>query len=165
MTRDLILGCVRLALNAIKEPRYYETERGFQGALLIALSQYMPQANQPLHPVLEQEYQKTFARHGLNTRPDIILHEPFDSERHADRTVGNWAVFELKLNSTPIKATKDFNSLLAILDALNYPLGIFINIASTATYVDLVAPEFRGRLVCFAVSLDNGNVEIVEDRA
>ena len=44
-----------------------------------------------------QEHQKTLRIHGLNIRPDIVIHEPFDPLIHANRRDGNYAVFELAL--------------------------------------------------------------------
>lgn len=158
---DVLLG-VRDALAVITAPRLFQTERGYQGALI---GQLAGRLHLPDHAIVEQEYQKQAGQHGLTIRPDIVVHEPFDPERHSARTEGNVAVIELKLRATPAEAVADFKSLRAMLDLLRYPLGVFINIAAAVTYADLVPHELRGRIVCFAVSLVDDAPQIVEQRA
>lgn len=125
MARNTDLGNdVRDALTAINNPRFFETERGFQGELIAHLAALQL----PDQAILEQEYQKRQREHGLTIRPDIIIHEPYDPKRHAARTEGNYAVLELKLNATPGEALEDFHSLATMIKVLHYPLGIFVNI-------------------------------------
>lgn len=154
-----IVSCIRASLSAIAAPRFFETERGYQGALLAQLSRRL----RLLAPeIVEQEYQKRLQEHGLTIRPDIIIHEPFDPARHAARSRGNRAVIELKLNATPDEAADDFANLAAMICGLRYPLGVFVNIGSTATYASRVPKRVRTRVVTFAVSLREGKVHLVE---
>ena len=156
-----IIACIKDSLTAITTPRFFRTERGFQGELLVQLSHRLHLTDPE---IAEQEYQKRQRDHGLTVRPDIIVHEPFDSTRHRDPTEGNRAVLELKLNATAAEAAEDYEKLAAMIEVLRYPLGVFVNIASTQTYIDLVPQEARGRVVAFAVILQDGKPRITEDR-
>jgi hypothetical protein len=62
------------AVAAIKEPRLFSTERGYQGALIHELKNRIANAEFPGDPVVEQEYQKTLLHDGINIRPDLIIH-------------------------------------------------------------------------------------------
>lgn len=154
-----IIACIRESLTAITTPRLFRTERGFQGELLVQLSRRL-QLTAP--EIVEQEYQKRQTDHGLTVRPDIIIHEPFDPAHHRYPTEGNRAVVELKLNATAAEAAEDYASLASMIQVLHYPLGVFVNIASSATYADRVPEEVRGRVVAFAVTLQDGEVRLVE---
>lgn len=163
MANDADLGdCVRDALAAIKTARFFQTERGFQGELLAQLAARL---QLPDHAILEQEYQKRQQEHGLTIRPDIIIHEPYDPNRHAERTEGNHAVLELKLNATPDEALADFHSLATMIKVLRYPVGIFVNIASDATYAELIPEDVRKQIITFAVFLVDGNTKVIQQRA
>lgn len=156
-----IIECIRDSLTAITVPRYFQTERGFQGELLVQLSRRL----HLLDPeIVEQEYQKRQRDHGLTVRPDIIIHEPFDSARHGARAEGNRAVVELKVNATAAEAAEDFETLAAMIQVLRYPLGVFVNIASTVTHANLVPMAVRGRVVAFAVALQDGKPRVIEER-
>lgn len=159
MTPAEVLAGVRDALQSITAPRLFETERGYQGALLGQLDRRL---QLPARVIVEQEYQKQAGRHGVTIRPDIIIHEPFDPERFADRTQGNVAVIELKLRSTAAEAVDDFKSLGLMLNVLRYSLGVFINIGAERTWAELLPPALRGRVVCFAVHLQDAAVTIIE---
>lgn len=165
MDHETMIAHIRRALETISHPRFFETERGFQGALLAALEKNIPDHVLPPGAVIEQEYQKRLGQHGLNVRPDIIIHEPFDAIRHATRQDGNLAVVELKRNASPADARGDFDSLEKMMAALNYPMAIFINIASEQTHAGLVPDAARGRLTCFATSIREGHAHVVEERA
>ena len=67
------------------------------------------------------------------------------------------------MRATAAEAAEDFTSLVEMIAVLHYPLGIFVNIASTETYADLV-PEVRGRVVAFAVTLQKGKVHLIESQ-
>jgi len=161
---ETLLAAVRASLEAIEAPRYYENEHGFQGQLLVELSKRIPACLPPDGTVIEQEHQKTLANHGLNIRPDIIIHQPFDPAFHTNRRHGNFAVFELKRRASGTEAAEDFANLAAMLDLLQYPLGIFINIGSQRTHASLVPAHARGRIVIYATSLVAGHVRLVEER-
>jgi hypothetical protein len=163
MADDTDLGdCVREALAAIKNPRFFVTERGFQGELLAQLASRLQLPNQA---ILEQEYQKRQQEHGLAIRPDIIIHEPYDPKRHSARTEGNYAVLELKLNATRDEAFEDFQSLATMIKVLRYPVGIFVNIASDATYSELIPQDVRKQIITFAVFLVDGNTKVIPQRS
>lgn len=159
MTPVEVLAGVRDALQSITAPRLFETERGYQGALLGQLDRRL---QLPARVIVEQEYQKQAGRHGVTIRPDIIIHEPFDPQRFADRSQGNVAVIELKLRSTAAEAADDFKNLGLMLDVLRYPLGIFINIGAERTWAESLPEALHGRVVCFAVHLQGAAVAIVE---
>lgn len=161
MHTDAILVSMNEALAACAHPRLFETERGFQGQLMVELSKRI---HLPDQAILEQEYQKRLSFHGLTIRPDIVIHEPYDRTRHSSRTSGNIAVIELKLNASASEASADFASLAAMLNVLHYPLGIFVNIGSAETYGKLVPEGAKGRLVTYAVSFAEGKASVVETR-
>jgi hypothetical protein len=162
MDRELFLKHLATALRAVTTPRFYETERGFQGELLVELRKVIPAGFLPDQAIIEQEYQKRLRMHGLASRPDIVIHEPFDRNRHCSRRDGNFAVLELKLEATPDKAAADIENLMAMMTVLEYPLGIFLNIASEITHADLLQADWRDRIACFAVSLRNGEAHVVQ---
>ena len=93
------------------------------------------------------------ADHGIAIRPDLIVHEPFDAQRHHHRDEGNFVVVELKRRGSRAQALGDFDSLRAMFDALNYQLGIFVNIDAKKTFAVEVPQPLRGRVVCYAVQL------------
>ncbi|MBN6738884.1 hypothetical protein [Burkholderia multivorans] len=161
MDRDLFLEHLTTALRAITTPRFYETERGFQGELLVRLQQVIPEGFLPDRVIIEQEYQKRLRVHGLAVRPDIVIHEPFDPSRHRSRQDRNIVVIELKLAATAENAAADMKSLVRMMEILEYPLAVFLNIASEVTHADIVPAEWRERIVCFAISMRNGEVHIV----
>lgn len=101
------------------------------------------------------------AEHGLRIRPDIILHEPFDLGRHTGRDEGNHAVMELKRRATPGTAVDAFTNLVAMIDALKYPLGVFINIDSPKTWAESVPESHRARIACLAAHLDDNGEPLV----
>lgn len=163
MDEKELLICVRSSLQAVTHPRFFETERGYQGALVAELSSRLRDLVIAGEGALaEQEYQKTVRQHGLRIRPDIIIHAPFDTVRHADRMQGNFVVFELKRKATEEQARGDFDSLLAMMRSLQYPLGIFVNVNSDETYVDAAPRPPTGRLILFAVTLRDGHVHLTE---
>ena len=153
MDRAVLLSIVADSLASITAPRYYETERGFQGELYAEMRNRLGDSILPPGAQLEQEYQKTLCAHGLDIRPDIIIHEPFDERRHAARHAGNHAVIELKLAASKRAASKTFESLVAMIDVLHYPLGIFVNINSDVTFTEQIPMTYEDRIVCFAVLL------------
>jgi hypothetical protein len=163
MKTDDLLSRIEVALQSITHPRFFETERGFQGQLVAALVNVVP----VLMPaaVVEQEYQKRLELHGLRVRPDIIIHEPFDATRHTSRQDGNVAVIELKLNASAAAAKEDFSSLIAMMEALAYPAGVFVNIAANETHAASLPDEAKGRVACFAVWLDAEGVHAIRGEA
>lgn len=154
MEKDKLLAHIEAALAEIKHPAFFDDERSFQGELLVMLRKTIPAHILPEEAVIQQEYQKRLASHGLAIRPDIIIHDPYDPGRHEGRNEGNFLVIELKRRASPAKAAEDFKSLSQMMTVLNYPAGVFINIASLKTHADVLPPDFKDRITCFAISRD-----------
>lgn len=108
--------------------------------------------------VVEQEYQKRCGEHTIKVRPDIIIHLP--TPAGGDRKVGNVAALELKLDARAEQARVALAGLDAILGALHYHLGIFVNIGSAQTHVGLYDGGFPDRIHCFAIRLDGKQTRI-----
>lgn len=158
MDEEVLIAAVRASLAAITSARFFETERGYQGALLVELHKRLDLKDQK---IVEQEYQKNMREHGLDIRPDIIIHEPFETGRYAARTEGNIAVMELKVKASKKEASDDIDSLRQMIEVLNYPIGFFINIASVKTCAELVPDAMKDHIVCLAVSLKDGKTEVI----
>lgn len=157
-----LVNVIAVALTSVTDPHYYEDERGFQGELYAQLRMRLRDIALPQGALLREEYQKRLAEHGLRIRPDIILHEPFDPGRHRRRDEGNYAVMELKRRATPGTAADALTNLCAMINTLNYPLGVFINIDSPKTWAELVPEAHRTRIVCLAAHLnENGDPLVV----
>lgn len=162
MNYEKLLDVVVAALASVTDPHYYEDERGFQGEFYAQLRMRLRDVALREGALLREEYQKRLAEHGLRIRPDIILHEPFDLGRHRGRNEGNHAVMELKRRATLGTAADAFTNLVAMIDTLNYPVGVFINIDSPETWAVAVPETHRARIVCLAVHLDvNGEPLVV----
>lgn len=162
MDRKIFLEYLASALSTITTPRFYETERGFQGELVARLQAVIPEGFLPDQAIVEQEYQKRLKMHGLAIRPDLIIHVPFNPALHNSRRDGNVAVIELKRAATAKSAAADIESLIQMMEILEYPLAIFINIDSDITYAEVVPAKWRERIVCIAVSLQNGEPNVLQ---
>lgn len=124
------------SLRRIRHPRMYQTERGFQGALVAELSAMRDALGIPTAEFLvEQEYQKRFGDHGINIRPDLVIHVPYDPARHGNRRQDNFVVFELTLRADVREAQDAYANVATMLGALNYDIGVFINIDSRERHV------------------------------
>ena len=165
MDIETLIEALSESLYAIEEPRFYETERGFQGQLLVELSKRIPEYFPDDIAIIEQEHQKTLERHGLKIRPDIVIHQPFDPTIHETRRHGNFAVIELKLRAGPKRAAEDFTNLYSMLTLLDYPVGIFINVSHSRTQAIHAPAEARGRIIAFATKLTPDGVQVVVERA
>jgi len=162
MDSEELLNAIATALTSITDPHYYEDERGFQGEFYAQLRLRLQDLVLPEDALLREEYQKRMGQHYLRIRPDIILHEPFDPGRHRGPDQGNHAVMELKRRATPRTTSDALSNLIAMIETLNYPLGVFINIGSSKTWVELVPDSHRARIACLAVYLDeNGEPQVV----
>lgn len=159
---DELLNIVRQSLAAIKLPRFYKTERGFQGALLTELERRLPSL-QWEGAIVEQEYQKRMRDHGIRKRPDIIIHVPFEDGLHNSRREGNFVVFALKLNAGIKKALSDFKKLSNMCEVLGYPIGIFINISADNAHLNDYHGPHKEKLHAFAVRLNGDQVEVKEE--
>jgi hypothetical protein len=131
---EQFLAIFQEALGAIREARFFATERGYQGELIAELRQRLHQADFPGDPVIEQEYQETLPNHGIAIRPDLIIHIPFDRKVTEKRSQGNFVAVEIKRRASPAEAAEDFESLVAMKEQLNYPITIFLNLDAAETY-------------------------------
>jgi hypothetical protein len=150
---EKFLAIFQEALGAIREPRLFKTERGYQGALLAELQLRLRNAAFPGDPIIEQEYQKTIPNHGITIRPDLIIHIPFERGSTKRREEGNFVAIELKLAATAAEADEDFASLALIKEELGYPLTIFLNLDAAETYAERCSKRIALQTVCFAVQL------------
>jgi len=159
---DRLLNIVKESLAAVDNPRFYETERGFQGAFLAELNRRLPSLRWD-GAIIEQEYQKRISLYALKIRPDIIIHVPFKEGHHNSRKEGNFVVFELKLNATVEEAMKDYSDLSSMCEVLDYPLGIFINIGSDNAYLKEFQGAHKERLHAFSVFLEGTRVRVRDE--
>jgi len=130
------LQTLSIAISQIREPRLFSTERGYQGQLVTELDKLMEgEPGSIARPIVEQEYQKRAKLHGLKLRPDIIVHIPFDRGVSPTRRDDNHLVILLKLAAKKKKAEQDFKKLEMICSVLDYPVGAFVNITSSALWL------------------------------
>ena len=158
---DQIIEIIRVSLSSIINPRFYDTERGYQGELGGELRNRLPLLELD-GAIIEQEYQKRMIDHGFRIRPDIIIHVPFEYSTYTSRMEGNFVVIELKHQGTEEEALADYESLSSMCEILGYPLGIFINIDSDKTYFANYHGQLKERLRSFSVRLKGGQVVITE---
>lgn len=151
---DQFLVIFQQALASISEQRFFQTERGYQGELLHQLQNRLEAAGFPGDPIVEQEYQKTLPSHGINIRPDLIIHIPFERGVAKRRNEGNFVAIEIKCRATGAEAERDFQSLELLKNNLGYPLTIFLNVDSTETHAERCPARLARQTVCFAVRLD-----------
>lgn len=154
--QERFLALLRQALENIREERFFQDERGFQGALLQELSQRLAHGAFPGDPIIEQEYQKRLPLHKIRIRPDIIIHVPFERGVAEERYEGNFVAIELKRRATAKRAKEAFANLAQMKKALKYPLTIFINIDSDQTHAALCPKSISGQTTCFAVRFEEG---------
>ncbi|MUK42752.1 hypothetical protein GNP61_14435 [Aliivibrio fischeri] len=157
--KTTFLAGLERALTKVTNPRFFETERGYQGALIAALQEELASFNWE-KAIIEQEYQKRIREHGIRVRPDIIIHVPFANDEHNTRGEGNFVVFELKLNANESSALVDYANLSAMCSLLNYPLAVFININSNQTHIDKYEGENKHKLVSYSVNLSEDQAVI-----
>ncbi|HEY6419806.1 MAG TPA: hypothetical protein VIX59_12445 [Candidatus Binataceae bacterium] len=129
------LAVLQQALEAIREPRFFENERGYQGELIAELKNRLKNAVFPGDPIVEQEHQKSMPSHGITIRPDLIIHIPFGRGVTERRGAGNFVAIELKRNKRDVKGA--FCNLRKIKEKLNYPLTILIIVNSADTCAHL----------------------------
>lgn len=157
LDEGLFLALFMDALRAIRKPRFFDTERGYQGELLAELRSIIGRGGLPGDPIVEQEYQKTIPRHGLRIRPDIIIHIPFERGVTNGRREGNFVAVELKRRAGRRQAGIAFKNLRQINEALNYPLTVFVNIDSANNHAELCPGSIAAQTVCIAVRLEDGD--------
>ena len=156
---DPLIQAIRDSICRVTHPRFYATERGFQGEFITQLNQLLP-AVQPEGAIVEQEYQKRLPDHGITTRPDVILHVPFDASINDSRSEGSLVAIELKLAANQRLANQDFRRLAQMCDILDYTFRVFINIDSTETHLAAYTGPYEERLAAFAIQLHDGQIVI-----
>lgn len=108
--REEIIESTISALGTISAPRFFKSERGYQGIFYCKLYEEFEShglVNEDL--IVEMEYQKS-ARHGLSQRPDIIFHIPVEHSG-GDIVENNYAVWSLKARANEEAAQEDFEKL------------------------------------------------------
>ena len=159
-----ILNRTILALKAITVPRYHTTERGFVDEFSHQLKLQIANLNLfSEHAIVEAEVQKRLNHHyGVRQRPDLLIHIPIEAGLTENANENNFVVYAFKLNGNNNLTLKDFAKLNEMFQALNYELGIFINInAYPNTFLENYVGEYRNRIHEFSIRLHNGNVDIV----
>jgi len=148
-----------MAMKQIALPRFFKSERGYQGIFYCKLYKEFKKCgivNEDC--IIEMEYQKS-ARHRIYQRPDIILHIPVEHSG-AVPTDNNFAVWALKARANKAAALEDFEKLNQMFTYLNYEIGFFVNIGNDFHHLNNYNGKFQDRLICFAVKLQNGNAII-----
>lgn len=149
-----IIDATDEALREVAVPRFLRTERGFEGQFYCALQRALEKRGLLQGGrILEMEYQKS-DRHGMNQRPDIVLHVPAE-ESGAGVGENNFAVWALKRHATRSKAREDFEKLDEMFQGLCYPIGIFVNIDAHDSFAHSYDGRFPERLRTVAVWLED----------
>ena len=157
--RELIIESTLSALSAIAGPRFFKSERGYQGIFYCKLyDEFESRGLINEDQIIEMEYQKS-ARHGISQRPDIIFHIPVEHSGAAI-TENNYAVWAFKANSSQGVAQEDFEKLDQMFEVLNYPLGFFVNIRTEQHHLNIYEGAFRDRLFGFSVWLQDDSPRI-----
>jgi hypothetical protein len=154
--RKMILAALRKSMLNVLDPRFYETERGYQGALIAQLTIHLELANLNGHPIIEQEYQKTLPNHGIAIRPDVIIHTPYVAGGFEDRRRGNFVAIEIKRRANIPDAEADYQSLALLAERLAYPLTVFVNIDSTENHHRNCPAGIAEQTISIAVRLEDG---------
>lgn len=154
-----ILFAIEKALKIINNPIYFDDERAYQAELYRILGNEIYGIG-PQLSMIQSECPKTNRKHGMNKRPDIIIHIP-SMITGSPVNEDNFAVIELKYKSSPSKAIYDFNKMNKMFETLNYPIGIFINVNSTRTLLEHYTGKFEDRIHSFSVASINGQPKII----
>lgn len=144
-------SAIATTLEKIRHPRFFENERGFQGEFRTVLKSEIGSQMDP-DAIIEDEHQKRLMDHGLNLRPDLVLHIPFDIATNPSRRTGNFVVFALKREANEGAAIQDFEKLNRMVKLLDYSLAVFININSAQTFFEKCNVPNRLKIVSFAVT-------------
>lgn len=155
--QDLI-NIIAASLKTIESPRYFNSERGFQGQFHAALENQLRSAELiPNNAIIEDEYQKTLQNHGIRYRPDLLVHIPFELGVFRNRREGNIVIFELKRKANKMDAIDRFIKLNYYIRELNYPLAFFINIDDRRSFVQFVPDN---RIHVFNVIKENEKTKV-----
>lgn len=163
MNSELIIETVIEVLKHMDSPRFFKTERGFQGRFACALYEIFDAKNIfQDDTIIEEEYQKRMGPHETKLRPDLIVHVPVESSYSNSRTENNFVVFEFKRQSNEDQAKKDFEKLHELFKKLDYPLGIFININGYPNiFLNKYSGNFKNRIHEFCITQTNGKNNIL----
>ena len=153
------------ALGKIKDPTLFADERGYQGELKSRLDRELAlniSEDDFAAPQVREEYQKRADLHGIELRPDIIIHVPFERGVSPTRKDDNYMVILLKRCAGRTKAMKNFDSLETICSTLNYPVGVSINVAYPKLWIPELPPQVPSSFTLheIAVALVNGKPAI-----
>jgi len=157
-SRERILGLLEETLAAIREPRLFRTERGYQGELVAELKARIPEAAFPGDPIVEQEYQKRVPDHGIAIRPDLIIHIPFERGVTGSRGEGNFVAVELKRDKSKVAGA--FENLRQMKEHLGYALTVLVMLDSAETFASMCPKAIARQTVCFAVRLEDGKAVV-----
>lgn len=161
---DEILNITLNALREVVNPRFYRTERGFVSHFSHHLeTQIQGQILFPEGTIIEVEVQKRLNdHHGVRQRPDLLIHIPIETGLTDKSNENNFVVYGFKLNGNNQISQEDFRKLDEMFEALNYEIGIFVNINSYPnTYLQNYNGNFRNRIHEYSINLTNGSVNII----
>lgn len=163
MDSELIIETIVEALKHMDSPRFFKTERGFQGRFACALYEIFDAKKIfPDDTIIEEEYQKRIRPHGTRLRPDLIVHVPVESGHSGSRIKNNFVVFAFKRQANEYRAKEDFKKLNELFEKLKYPLGIFINInGCPEVFLDKYSGSFKNRIHEFCITQTNNKLDIL----
>jgi len=163
MNSELIIETIIEALKHMDSPRFFKTERGFQGRFACALYEIFDAKNIfQDDTIIEEEYQKRIDPHETKLRPDLIVHVPVESSHSSSRTENNFVAFAFKRQANENKAKQDFKKLNELFEKLKYPLGIFINInGGSEIFLYKYSGLFKNRIHEFCITQINDKLEIL----
>lgn len=163
MDLELIIETIIEALKHMDSPRFFKTERGFQGRFACVLYKIFDVKKIFQDDmIIEVEYQKRIEPHGTKLRPDLIVHVPFESSHSSSRTENNFIVFAFKRQANEDRAKEDFEKLNELFENLEYPLGIFININGYPNiFLNKYSGNFKNRIHEFCITQTNGKNNIL----
>jgi len=163
MDSELIIKVIIEALKRMDSPRFFKTERGFQGRFACALYEIFDAKNIfQDDTIIEEEYQKRIKPHGTRLRPDLIIHVPVESGHSNSRTENNFVVFAFKKQTNKDRAKEDFEKLNELFEKLKYPLGIFINInGRSEIFLNKYSGLFKKIIHEFCITQTNDKLDIL----
>ena len=163
MDSELIIKVIIEALKHMDSPRFFKTERGFQGRFACALYKIFDAKNIfQDDTIIEEECQKRIEPHGTKLRPDLIVHVPVESSHSCSRTENNFVVFAFKRQTNEDRAKEDFKKLNELFEKLGYPLGIFINInGRSEIFLNKYSGLFKNRIHEFCITQTNDKLDIL----
>lgn len=160
LSKEQLVSVTKEAILKIENPRYFQTERGYQMEFYSLLKELLPpECNLTNDRMLEGEPQKTKSVHGTNQRPDIIFHIPRKNGTAVDEN--NYCLWALKLRGNKNEAKSDFDKLNEMFLRLKYSFGLWINIDSSETWINEYKGIYQQRIGSFAVKLKENKPNVV----